>query len=99
MDKNTKIKRKLYILPPGVDVWSIDLQETVKCSNQVYVTLINTTTFSDYVFVKKMIKLENMALSCLMGTDCSSYLPTKNEFGTSLKKLTFVKEIDVYEKE
>jgi hypothetical protein len=99
MDNKSPIKRKLYILPPGTEVWSIDLQETIKCSNQIYVTLINTTTFSDYVFVKKMIKLENMMVSSLMGTDCSSYLPTKNEFGTSLKKLTFVKEIDVYEKE
>ena len=97
MDNNPPIKRKLYILPPGTEVWSIDLQETIKCSNQVYVTLINTTTFNDYVFVKKMIRFENIALTLTMGTDCSSYRPTKNEFGTSLKNLTFVKEIDVYE--
>ena len=99
MDNNPPIKRKLYILPKNTEVWSIDLQETIKCSNEFYVTLINTTTFSDYVFVKKMIKLENFARSSLMCTDCSSYLPTKNEFGTNLKNLTFVKEIDVYEKE
>ena len=98
MDNKPPIKRKLYILPPGTEVWSIDLQENIKCSNQIYVTLINTTTIGDYVFVKKMIKLENFQLSFLMNADCSSYLPTKNEFGISLKNLTFVKEIDVYEK-
>lgn len=91
------INKELYILPAGIDVWSIDLQESIKLCKDIFVTLTNTTVFSDYVFVKKMLHFSNGALSVLAGYDCSSYVPTKNDFGINKNKLTFVKNIEVYE--
>jgi len=88
---------KLYTLLANTSVWSIDLQENVKVDRDVYVILMNTTYGSDYVFVKKVVRLENMTLSLTMGTDCSSYLPTKIEFGVPLKYLTFIKKIEIHE--
>ena len=88
---------KLYTLPANTSVWSIDLQESIKMNNKAYVILAHTTTLDDYVFVKKVVRIENITLSWTMGTDCASYLPTKIEFGISLKYLTFVKEIEIHE--
>jgi hypothetical protein len=91
------MNKKLYILPANISVWSIDLQENIKIDKDVHVILMNTVHGSDYVFVKKVVRIENITLSWTMGTDCASYLPTKIEFGVSLKHLTFVKEIDINE--
>lgn len=91
------MKKKLYILHANTSVWSIDLQENIKIDKDAHVILMNTVHGSDYVFVKKVIRIENITLSWTMGTDCSSYLPTKKEFGVSLKHLTFVKEIEIHE--
>lgn len=88
---------KLYKLPANTSVWSIDLQETIMINNDIYVILVNTTVFGDYVFVKKVIRFENIHLSFTIGTDCASYKPTKIEFGVSLKRLTFIKETEIYE--
>lgn len=88
---------KLYILPADTKVWSIELQENVSIDRDVYVCVTNTTTIGDYVFVTKLIRFENITLSFTVGADCASYSKTKVEFGTSLKNLKFVKEIDIYE--
>lgn len=97
MEKSIVKNRELYILPAGVEVWSIDLQESIKLCKDIFVTITNTTTSADYVFVKKMLHFSNGALSALAGYDCSSYVPTKNDFGITKKKLMYVKNIDVYE--
>jgi hypothetical protein len=95
--EKTKKEVSLYILPANTEVWSIDLQENIKFINNIDVILAHTTTLGDYVFVKKAFKFENLALSFATGTNCSSYTPTKNEFGVSEKNLIFVKKITVYE--
>jgi hypothetical protein len=96
-DKKEYKTHKLYTLPANTKVWSIDLQESISIDKDIPVCIENTTTFGDYIFVVKLIKFENMALSMTMGTDGSSYKKTKIEFGTSLKNLIFVKNIDIYE--
>jgi hypothetical protein len=90
-----KKEYKVYTLPANTKVWSIDLQENICLDRDIPVCVENTTTFGDYIFVVKLIKFENMALSMTMGTDCSSYKKTKIEFGTSLKNLIFVKNIEI----
>jgi hypothetical protein len=96
MEKESK-EVSLYTLLANTEVWSIDLQENIKFTNNIDVILVHTITTGDYVFVKKVIKYENLSLSFATGTDCSSYRPLKNEFGVPEKNLIFVKKITVYE--
>jgi hypothetical protein len=88
-------KRSVYILPSNTEIWSIDLQETIEFNRDIYVSISHTTTLKDYVYVKKMIRIENLTLSQTTNTDCSSYMLTKHEFGVPLSKLKFVKQIDL----
>jgi hypothetical protein len=91
------MSEEIYLIPSGTKVWSVDLQENVSFDKDIFVSLEHKTTIHDYVFVLKRIKMENMALCFATGTDCSSYLPTKNEFLANLNKLIFIKKIEINE--
>ena len=95
--EDTLKNKEIYRIPPGTKVWSVDLQAAVIFDKDVFVSLEHKTSLDDLVFVKKTIKIENLALCFATGTDCSSYLPTKNEFLVRLNKLILIKKIEINE--
>ena len=58
-----KIKRKIYLIPPGTFFWSIQLQETVSCDRELFVRVDGYDAISKKpIFGKLQLQFQNIYL-------------------------------------
>lgn len=67
-----------YILPAGVEVFSIALQETIVFKRDVIVKVTNTVSNTTHLFAVLQFRILNSSLSDICGKDMSSYFDKIN---------------------
>ena len=91
MKNYESIKNNIYLLSKGKEIFCITLNNNIKINEEIYVRITNTCFGLDYIFCKKLYKMNNSALPFL---DCEDYIDYEPniDFGLSFNNLILHKK-------